>query len=220
MTWKYTLPGPPFNFLGHFSETQKSNLKSWVNARTNNFSAIQFHHQMRAQQLRKTAGLLEQYYNTTNDQKLNPSFQKEAWQPGPYGHFNYAYRDDHIPMVTVSKLKTVMKEQFQRDDEGVFFMNLLRTQIERHEDQAQYMNDATNSQAKNNVTQILADIDSLFTKNEFQAVLVKDQTDTYGSGDNAGPRFRLQQFEPPTQWELEQFNHSDPSVAIQIKEAQ
>jgi hypothetical protein len=220
MAYKYALPGPPFNFLGNFSETQRDNLKAWVNARKSKFAAIQLHHQIRAQQLRKTAGVLEQFYANTNDQKLTPTFQKEAWQPGPYGHFNYAYRDDHIPMVTVAKLKTAMQAQFQRDDEGVFYMNLVRTIIEKHEDAAQYANDAVSSTAVNNVTQLLSDIDGLFAKNEYQAVLVKDQTDQYGSGAAAGPRFRVHQFDFPTQWELERMNHSSPQTPIQIKEAQ
>lgn len=218
MSYKFALPGPPFNFLGNFSETQRDNLKAWVNARKPNFPAIQFHYQMRAQQLRKAAGVLEQFYATVNDQKLAPTFQKEAWQPGPDGQFNYAYRDDHIPMVTVSNLKTSMQPQFQRDDEGVFFMNFLRTVIEKNEDAAQYANDANGTTAVNNVAQLLSDIDSLFSQSQYQAVLVKDKTDVYGSGAAAGPRFRVHQFDAPTQWELERFNHSTPQTPIMIKE--
>lgn len=218
MAYKYALPGPPFNFLGNMSQTQATNFKTWVNARTSNFPAIQFHHQMRAQQLRKTAGVLEQFYATENDQKLTPSFQKAAWQPGPDGHFNFAYRNDHDPMVTVSQVKRVMQEQFQRDDEGVFFMNHIRTQIEKHEDAAQHANDAVNSSIPDNVTQLLSLLDSYFARPEYQAVLVNDQTDTYGTGDNAGPRFRVHQFDEPTYWELRQMSHSDEGVAIQNKE--
>src|SRR5271166_5832767 len=132
------------------SQTQFGNLQTWVNARTGKFppvqsngqAGIQLHYQIRAQQLRKLAGVLEQYAGTLNDQKLTTAFQKEAWQPGPYGHFNYAPRQDHIPMVTASYLKNYMKPQFQRDDELWFSMNHVRTVIEKNEDQAQFANDA------------------------------------------------------------------------------
>lgn len=216
--YKYALPGPPFNFLGNFSETQRDNLKAWVMTRVAKFAPIQFHNQMRAQQLRKTAGLLEKFYSSENDQTLASTFIKEAWQPGSDGHFNYAYRDDHIPMVTVARLKKQMQDQFQRDDEGVFFMNLVRTLIEKHEDAAQYANDAVSNTAINNIQQLLSDIDGLFAQNQYQAVLVKDQTDLYGAGAANGPRFRVHQFDDPTQWEKERMNHSTPQTPIMIKE--
>ncbi len=221
--YKYALPGPPFNFLGHFSETQYGNFKAWVNARTGKFPAIQQHYQIRAQQLRKMAGALEQFAATVNDQKLITAFQKEAWQPGPNGQFNYAYRDDHLPMVTMATLKNYMKPQFQRDDELWFFMNHIRTQIEKLEDAAQYANDAINSTSTDsvnaNIKQLLAYLAGYFAQNQYQAVLVNDQSDQYGQGAAAGPRFRVHQFDPPTQWELERMNHSTPQTPIQIKEA-
>jgi hypothetical protein len=226
--YKYALPGPPFNFLGHMSQTQFGNLQTWVNARTGKFppiqsngqAGIQLHYQIRAQQLRKMAGVLEQFAGTLNDQKLTTAFQKEAWQPGPYGHFNYAYRQDHIPMVTATYLKTYMKPQFQRDDELWFSMNHVRTVIEKNEDQAQFANDAvTTTQPPANTFQLptvaalLNSISNYFATNQYEAVLVNDQT-TYG-GD---PYFRVHQFDPPTQWELERFNHSTPQTPILIKE--
>jgi len=230
--YKYALPGPPFNFLGHMSQTQFGNLQTWVNARTGKFppvqsngqAGIQLHYQIRAQQLRKLAGVLEQYAGTLNDQKLTTAFQKEAWQPGPYGHFNYAPRQDHIPMVTASYLKNYMKPQFQRDDELWFFMNHIRTQIEKLEDAAQYANDAINSTSTNtstaNIKQLLSYIAAYFSQNRYQAVLVNDQSDTYGQGAAAGPRFRVHQMDAPTQWELERMNHSTPQTPIQIKESE
>ncbi len=229
MAYKYALPGPPFNFLGNFSETQFGNLQSWVNSRKKNFPAIQQHYQIRAQQLRKMAGALEQFVTTINDQSLTPrlpgtAWQKESWKPGPYGHFNYAYRDDHLPMVTMSALKNYMKPQFQRDDELWFFMNHIRTQIEKMEDAAQYTNDAVNSTSTDtsnaNVMQLLAYINKFFSQNQYQAVLVNDKTDVYGQGTASGPRFRVHQFDTPTQWELERMNHSSPQTPIQIKESE
>lgn len=216
--YKYALNGPPFNFLGNFSETQLGNLKTWVNDRISNFPKIQLHYQIRAQQLRKTAGALEQFYQSVNDQKLTPSFKKEAWSPGPNGHFAYAYREDHLPMVAVKNLKIAMKPQFQRDDEAVFAMNHTRAQIEKLEDLAQAANDAVNSSLDKNVSQILADITGMFAQNRYQAVLVKDKSDQYGVGAAAGPRFRVHQFDEPSQWELERMNHSSPKTPIMIKE--
>lgn len=210
----YALPGPPFNFLGHFSETQRDAFKTWVNARTGKLPAIQLHHQIRAQQLRKTAGALEQFYSTVNDQSLTPSFRKESWQPGPSGHFNYPVSGDHLPMVTVGKIKSRFKEQLQRDDSGVFFMNHLRYIIERHEDEAQLNKDAGDSTITDNITQLLSNVDGFFAKVEYQQSLVKDQTDRY----KGAPRFRVNQFDAPTQWELERMNHSTPDAPILIKE--
>lgn len=220
--YKYALPGPPFNFLGHFSQTQFGNLKTWVNARTGKFPAVQQHYQIRAQQLRKMAGALEQFAATVNDQPLKTAFIKEAWQPGKDGQFNYAFRDDHLPMVTVATLKNYMKPMFQRDDELWFFMNHIRTQIEKMEDAAQYASDATNSTSTDignaNIKQLLSNIAGLFAQKQYQAVLVNDQSDVYGQGGAAGPRFRVHQFDAPTQWELERANHSSPQTPIQIKE--
>jgi hypothetical protein len=236
--YKYALPGPPFNFLGHFSQTQFGNLQTWVNARTKNFLPVQQHYQIRAQQLRKLAGVLEQFAGTTTDQALSASvpqtfnrgsgytaFPKEAWQPGPNGHFNYLPRVDHLPMVSMTYLKTYMKPQFQRDDELWFSINHVRTMIEKNEDNAQYANDAvTTSVPAANVFQLptvaalISELNTYFAQNQYQAVLVKDQTDTYGVGAANGPRFRVHTLDPPTQYELEQMNASNPQTPIQIKE--
>ena len=212
MAYKYALPGPPFNFLGNFSETQRDNFKAWINGRTAKFPAITLHHRMRAQQLRKTAGVLEQFYAKENDQALKPSFQKPAWQPGPDGHFSYMYRNDQLPMVTVSKIKNYFQAQLQRDDEAVFFMNHIRHLIETHEDLAQLANDVADANNAENLKTLLANIDSYFGQPEYEAVLVKDKTDLY----KGEPRFRVTQVDAPTQWEKEKANHSDSSVKVNL----
>jgi hypothetical protein len=215
-TYKYAQAGPPFNFLGNFSETQRDNFKKWIDARKANFPAIALHHRMRAQQLRKTAGILEAFYANPqlNDQVLTTTFVKPAWQPGANGHFNYAYREDHLPMITVSKIKVLFKEQLQRDEEGVFFMNHVRNIIESHEDNAQFANDAQSVNNTDNLKALLASIDTYFGQAIYEATLVKDQTDKY----KGQPRFRVHQLDEPTIWELEQMNHSPAGTAIAIKE--
>lgn len=215
MSYKYALPGPPFNFLGNFSETQRDNFKSWVNARTANFLAIKLHHQIRAQQLRKTAGILEKFYAEApkyNDQKLTTTFLKPAWQPGANGHFSYVYRNDHLPMVAVSKIKDLFREQLQRDDEGVFFMNHVRNLIEGHEDAAQFASDVQSDKNVDNLQTLLQRIDSYFGQPDYEAALVKDKTDLY----KGQPRFRVHQLDEPTIWELEQVNHSAAGSPLQL----
>jgi hypothetical protein len=214
MAYKYAYAKPPFNFLGHHSASQKNAFKEWVDARTNNFTAIQFHHQMRAQQLRKTAGLLEQFYLTKNDQVLKPTFEKPSWQPGEHGHFNHIPEDDHIPMVTMSKIKTRFREQLQRDEDAVFHMNQVRYLIEKHEDAAQYSKEFLDSNTKDNLKQLLADIENHFTQPKYQTVLVDDISNLY----KGEPYFRVHAGDKPTQWELEQMNHSTPDAPISIKE--
>lgn len=213
--YKYAQAGPPFNFLGNFSETQRDAFKTWINARTANFPAITLHHRMRAQQLRKTAGLLEKFYADKNDQKLATTFLKPAWQPGPNGHFSYAFREDHLPMVTVSKIKTLFRPQLQRDDEGVFFMNQVRNLIENHEDAAQFASEIVSADNKENLQTLLKNIDTYFGQESYEAALVKDQTDRY----KGQPRFRVHQLDQPTTWELEQVNHSAAGAPIRIKQS-
>lgn len=204
----YASTGPPFNFLGNFAESQKNALATWVTGRTANFPAIQLHHQVRAQQLRKTAGLLEQYYATQNIETLLPSFQKAAWQPGQYGHFAYAYRNDHVPAVTMIEIKKRFRYQMERQDEAVFHMNHLRAQIEAQEDKAQYASEAPAA-----VSALMDKIETLFSLPEYAAALVSDVSDTY-SGQ---PYFRVNQLDTPTQWELEQHNHGAPGDPLILK---
>lgn len=201
----YGYAGPPFNFLGHFSKTQQDAFNVWVRAREKNFPAIQQHFQIRAAVLRKTAGVLEQFYSTLNDEALAPTFNKKPWTPGSQGHFNYPYRDDQLPMVAMSQIKDYMKEQFQRQDEGVFAMNHIRNVIEKTEDKAEKAYQAMNpTQFTNNtVENLITRINGYFSQPEYEAVLVNDQTDVYPAG-TVQPRFRVNQLDIPTQWEFEQ----------------
>jgi hypothetical protein len=201
----YGYAGPPFNFLGNMSFSQQQAFNAWVRAREKNFAAIQQHYQIRAEQLRKTAGVLEQFYSTLNDESLAPTFKKAPWQPGPQGHFNYVFRDDQLPMVAMSQIKDYMREQFIRQDESVFAMNYIRNLIEKTEDKAEKAFLATNSTQFSNdtVENLITRVNSYFSQPEYQAVLVNDQTDVYPSGSSQ-PRFRVHQLDAPTQWEIEQ----------------
>jgi uncharacterized phage infection (PIP) family protein YhgE len=205
MAYVYAYPGPPFNFLGTFSETQKNTFEAWLNARLSKFSSIQTFYQIRANNLRKTAGVLEQWYQTDNDEVLAPTFKKVEWQPGPNGYFVPTPRNDHIPMITVSAIKKLYKEQLDRQDESVFHMNHLRNLIEKTEDLAQYANDAITQ-----TPQLIQQIESYFTQPQYQAVLVKDISDQYAGQ----PRFRVNPLDAPTEWELEQHNRATPGAPI------
>jgi len=201
----YGYTGPPFNFLGHFCKTQFDAFTSWVNARTSRFPAIQQHYQIRAAQLRKTAGALERYYATLNDEVLKPTFKKEPWKPGPQGHFNYPYRDDQLPMVAMGQIKDYMKDQFQRQDEAVFQMNHLRNVIEKTEDKAEKSFLAANSTQWSNETvpSLITRLNGYFGVPAYEAVLVNDQKNVYPK-ETTKPRFRVHQLDIPTQYEIEQ----------------
>lgn len=201
----YGYTGPPFNFLGHLSLTQQQAFNAWVRAREKNFAPIQQHYQIRAEQLRKTSGVLEQFYSTLNDELLTPTFAKKPWKPGSQGSFNYPYRDDQLPMVTMYQIKDYLKEQFQRQDESVFAMNYIRNIIEKTEDKAEKAFQAMNSTQFTNdtVENLIAQINGYFSQPEYEAVLVNDQTDVYPAGTTQ-PRFRVHQLDVPTQWEVEQ----------------
>lgn len=221
--FKYAYAHPPFNFLGRFSATQWDAFQAWVAARKDNFPDIALFYQIRAQQLRKTAGVLEQYYSTENDQTLAPTFTKELWAPGPDGHFAFQNNDDHVPGVMMTRIKTRFKEQLQRDEEGVFEMNRVRCLIEKNEDAAQFSHDfvqSVNSKTASDNIQtlqpLLDKINSLFSKPEYVSVLVDDKnTANFYKGQ---PYYRVHQADTPTQWELEQMNHSDETTPIAIKE--
>ena len=215
----YAYAHPPFHFLGHFSASQWNAFQSWVAARQNNFTPISQFYQIRAQQLRKTAGVLEQYYSTLNDQKLEPTFSKTLWKPGTNGHFVYPYDNDQLPMAMMSRVKTRFKEMLQRDEEAVFYMNQVRCLIEKSEDMAQNAydftqpaNSTTNNTAPETLQPLLAKINSYFSKPEYAAVLVDDINSLY----KGQPYFRVNQADPPTIWELEQMNHSDPSLGLSL----
>jgi hypothetical protein len=195
MASEYVRVGAPFDFLGHFTESQKEAFKTWVEGRKGNFPAIRDHHRMRAQQLRKTAGMLEAFYAKEHIEALSPSFKKEAWQPGPDGHWPYAYGNDHFPAMTMREIKDQFRYQMELQNEAVFHMNHLRNQIEVQEDKAQYAHEAAGV-----VDSMMQRIDALFTQPEYQAVLVRDVSDPY----KGEPRFRVNQMDKPTAWEIDQ----------------
>lgn len=201
----YGYTGPPFNWQGNFCTTQWNAFTAWVNARTGNFPAIQQFYQIRAAQLRKTSGVLEKFYATQNDEVLSPTFNKQPWKPGPQGHFNYVNRDDQLPSVAVGQIKEYMKDQFQRQDEGVWAMNQMRNLIEKTEDKAERAFLALNPTQWTNETipTLIQRINGYFGSPEYEAVLVMDQTNVYPTGTTQ-PRFRVDQRDKPTQWEIEQ----------------
>ena len=196
MAYKYALTGPPFNFSGNLSETQRDAFISWVDKQATTLSGVQTAHQMRAQSLRKTAGLLEKFYATSSQSSpdvLTPSFIKATWKPESTGHFAYAYRQDHVPAVTVDTMKQPFQSRLVKQDDAVFHMNFIRTMVERREDLAQYAHEAITETPK-----LVNKLNQLFGKPEYQATLAKDKTDLY----QGQPRFRVNQFDPPTPWEL------------------
>ena len=197
---KYAYPGPPFNFLGTLSLSQKNALKDWVVDRLENFPKVELFYRIRAQQFRKTAGLLEKFYSGGTP-PLAPTFQKASWQPGALGHWVYASRNDHLPMVYVSDIKANMQAQFEFDDEAVFVMNHLRTVIERNEDEAQYA-----SLGAAAVSEDLSQLESLFTQPQYQAVLVDDVNSS--NMYKGQPYYRVNALDGPTTWELEQHSKS------------
>ena len=215
--YTYALSTPPFNFLGNLCVSQKNALNTWIAARTGNFGDIRQFHQMRAQQLRKTAGVLEEFYRSYNDLPMTPTFIKASWQPGVSGHFGNVVDNDHLPMVCMSKIKERFKEQLQRDEEGMFSMNQVRCLIEKHEDAAQYANEATDSANTENITALLAKINSYFSQPQYTSILV-DDTLRYPAGGTQ-PYFRVNPFDTPTQKELEQMNHSAPGQPIKLKQS-
>lgn len=207
----YGYTGPPFNFLGNFSTTQWNAFQGYVNSARLNLSAIQLHYQIRAAQQRKTAGVLEKFYSSGSP-SLAPTFTKAPWKPGPNGWFGYVQRDDHLPMVALSQIKDILRDQFQWQDEGVFQMNQLRNLIEKNEDKAQKAKEGTG-----NIATLITAINGYFAKPEYQAALVKDQTDVYPAGTTQ-PRFRVHQLDVPTQWEQEQHARATPGGSVDIKE--
>ena len=220
--FKYAYSHPPFNFLGRFTLSQWQSFQTWVAQRKDNFPAISQFHQIRAQQLRKTAGLLEQFYSTQNDQVLAPTFSKELFSPGANGHFSFPHDDDQVPMVMMTRIKTRFKEMLQRDEEAVFAMNQIRCLIEKQEDAAQVNHDfiqPSNSKTNDNpqtLQPLLDKINSLFSKPEYVSVLVDDVN--ANNQYKGQPYYRVNQADAPTQWELEQMNHADANTPISIKE--
>lgn len=210
--WKYAHAGPPFNWLGNFSLSQWRAMQAWIGLRKDDLESISMFHRIRAEQLRKTAGILEEYYSAVYPgepaayaQKLAPTFQKPAWKPGPYGHFSFSYGDDQIPMVMVGRIKTRMKEMLQRDEDAVYYMNQVRCLIEKHEDWAQYAHDFVQPSSSADTVNpetlqtLLAKVNSYFSQPEYQTVLVDDINQ--GNWYKGQPFGRVNQADTPTQWE-------------------
>lgn len=212
--FKYAYPGPPFNFLGTFTASQKDAFESWVKTHVSNFPDILLFYRIRAEQLRKTAGVLEEFYLHDDPDKLAPTFQKASWQPGAQGHWVPAPRNDHVPMVYVSQIKGYMQPQFEHDDDAVFFMNHLRTVIERNEDEAQ-----RSSEAQDAIDAALAKIESLFSQPQYQAVLVDDVNPS--NMYKGEPFFRVNALDGPTTWELEQHSKStDGTIRLKFPDVE
>lgn len=201
MSYQYAQTGPPFNFLGHLSESQKEAFAAWVKESTAELPKVQTFHQIRAQQLRKTAGMLEAFYG---DAGLGPSFVKESWTPSADGHFPYAFRNDHEPAMVVGRVKEFFRSKLVSIDDAVFQMNQVRTLIERHEDLAQYSREGVDK-----VPALMNRLETLFGQPEYQAALVKDKSDQY----QGKPRFRVHQLDDPTPWERDTRSGRTPRYA-------
>ena len=212
MAYKYALPGPPFNFLGHMSETQKNAFYKWLDKRTALQPKVKEWYQIRSHQLRKTAGLLEEYYNTQNPdpdavEPLATTFKKEEWKEGKDGHWAHHNRPDFKPAVTVGRIKDRFRHMLQRDDEGVFWMNWLRNHIERHEDNANQ-----GAEAGSTVAKLRGELDTMFNLPEYEEVLLKDVSQTY----KGEPLSRVNPFDEPTIKEKELLSH-DTTGAVNLK---
>jgi hypothetical protein len=185
------------------SETQRNALAAWVTKHSASLPQTQLHHQIRAQQLRKTAGMLEKFYqSSTPPDQLAPSFIKEAWKPSADKHFPYAFRNDHEPAMVVSKVKEYFRSKLVTMDDAVFHMNAVRVQIERQEDLAQYA-----SEAQTKIPELMNKLNTLFGQPEFQNVLVRDITDQY----KGEARFRTHQLDDPRAWERDTKSGHSPT---------
>ena len=187
-TVTYAKVGPPFNFLGHMTETQRDSFYSWMNARSKNFPAISQFYQIRAQQLRKSAGLLEYYYANYSQDKPTPSFKKAPWESEGVPLL-YSITNDQLPAVAMSKMKEVYKEQLQVDEEAVFWMNWLRNHIEKNEDKAQKAFEANDTVGANKTK-----LNEYFVDPSYNRTLVaKKNEDSY----------RTHLLDKSTQWDLD-----------------
>ena len=195
----YARIGPPFNFLGHMNESQRDSMLAWMEARKGNFEGgITQYYQIRAQQLRKSAGLLEYYYANYTDKTLDkpaPTFKKAVWEVGPSGHSLYTVGVDQSPAVVVSRMKEVYKEQLKPTEEAVFWMNWLRNTIEKQEDKAQKAAEAVSTVSINKGKLIAYFNDPAYSNNTL--VRKSDEAD-----------FRVHQLDQPTAWELKQLSHN------------
>ena len=195
MVTKYARVGSPFNFLGHMTETQRDSMYTWMREREGNFDDITTFHQIRAQQLRKSAGLLEFYYANYSPDKPTPTFQKDPWQPQSGHHFLYNITSDQLPAVAVSRMKEPYKDQLQVDEEAVFWMNWLRNAIEKQEDKAQ-----KSSEAKTTIAKSKTDLSKCWVDPSYSRTLVsKADEETY----------RTHQLDTPLAPEITSMDHNE-----------
>lgn len=189
----YSHLGPPFDFLGHMSESQKGEFYKWLDSHSGGVRDVGIWWMIRAQQLRKTAGCLEKFYAEQNDTKMTPRWSKAPWSPGPKGHFPYTFQEDLPSSEVVSQIKELFREQLQRDDEGQFQMNNVRTMIEKAEDKATF-----SLEGKSQLKSLKEALDRMFDLPENEAILVKDKTATF----EGKPKFRVNPMDEPTPWEI------------------
>lgn len=194
MGFKYARTGPPFNFLGTITESQKEALEKWVGKHKADFPDLTKFHQIRAHQLRKASGMLETFYKSKDpwSRGLEPSFEKDPWQPGPDGHFFPTQRDDQGPANAVFELRDRFQYPMAFDEEGQFRMNFLRTRFEFQEDLAQEM-----AEAADYVVQKLADLNRYFADPHYRASCIRDKSDLF----EGEPRFRAHPWDQPTKAE-------------------
>ena len=187
----YTRNTPPFNFLGTMNRSQHQAFATWISGAEQQLPAVTAFHQMRAQQLRKAAGLMEKFY-AQDPRGLAPTFVKERWTSLADGHIFPGAKDDHMPANTMIKVKARFQPVLARDEEAVFRMNWLRTRIEAAEDAAQYAAEAAADDATD-----MQELQGYFADPYYQSILVDDQGDLY----EGQPRFRVHPLDPPTPWE-------------------
>ena len=192
MAATYAKDTAPFNFLGTLTESQKLAFETWVAKHKANFTPISEFHRIRAHQLRKTSGLLEEFYKSKDPlaRGLTPTFRKDAWNPGGE-YFQNTARDDQGPANAMFEIKDRFEPQLALDDEANFRMNLLRVRFESQEDLAQ---DTAEGVAL--VEAKLKELTQCFADPHYRGACVR-ASDTY----KEEPRFRVHPLDPPTAWE-------------------
>lgn len=176
---KYSPSGPPFNFLGTLSETQRDALFSWVSNQPSKEESVLWW-RVRAQQFRKLGGFLSPA----------PLWEKRDWQSDSKDFFAPAIKEDSDSSKCVSRIKSAFKENLQSQEELVFQSNHLKTLIEKFEDRSQTLQET-------DIPSLMDELRSYFESPEYQAILIKDTSDLY----QGEPRFRVSPLDPPTPWE-------------------
>jgi hypothetical protein len=190
----YSKIGPPFNFLGHMTESQKIEFYKWLDSKSSSLSDEEKWWRIKAQQFRKCSGVLEAW-QVSKGSGISSQWDKQVWEPGKHGHALYTQGDDQLPSVVMSDIKELFREQLKALEESVFQMNHLRTLIEKCEDKAQYTHEAPNT-----LPHLKAELDSLFGRPEYQTVLVKKVDES---------KFRVSQLDEITPLERERLGGKD-----------